>query len=102
MTAARESSITKIREFGGPGALPAIAIGQVLREARRRRGLTQRQLGAPFSAAFVSSVENGKTIPSLASLAILTGRLGMSLGEFFGEVERRPGAFAPLRSPTSA
>src|SRR6266542_3293583 len=99
MTGAHKSTITKIDDFGGPGGLPAVVIGQVLREARRRRGLTQRQLGAPFSAAFISSVENGKTIPSLASLAILAGRLEMSLGEFFSEVERRPGAFAPRLRP---
>jgi transcriptional regulator with XRE-family HTH domain len=78
------------------GALPAVVIGQVLREARCRRGLTQRQLAIPFSAAFVCSVEKGNTIPSLPSLAILLGRLGMSLGDFFNEVERRAEAFTPM------
>jgi transcriptional regulator with XRE-family HTH domain len=76
------------------GALPAVVIGQVLREARRRRGLTQQQLADPFSTAFVCSVELGNTMPSLSSLAILLERLGMSLAEFFGEVERRTVEFA--------
>ena len=64
-------------------------IGQVLREARRRQGLTQEQLAQPFSTAFVCSVELGNTMPSLPSLAILLERLGISMSEFFFEVERR-------------
>jgi transcriptional regulator with XRE-family HTH domain len=73
------------------GSLPAVVIGQVLREARRKQGLTQQQLADPFSTAFVCSVELGNTMPSLTSLAILVGRLGMSMAEFFVEVERRSG-----------
>lgn len=95
MTYVRKSTITKIQMRSATGALPAVVIGQVLREARRRRGLTQRQLGIPLSAAFVCSVEKGHTVPSLPSLAILLGRLGMSLGDFFSEVERRAEAFTP-------
>lgn len=93
MTYVRKSSITKVQMRSASGALPAVVIGQVLREARRRRGLTQQKLAIPFSAAFVCSVENGNTIPSLPSLAILLGRLGMSLADFFAEVERRAAAF---------
>ncbi len=93
MTYARKSTITKIQTRSVTGALPAVIIGQVLREARRRRGLTQHQLGIPFSAAFVCSVEKGNTIPSLPSLAILLGRLGISLGDFFTEVELRAEGF---------
>jgi len=93
MTYARKSSITKNQTRSVTGALPAVVIGQVLREARRGRGLTQQQLAIPFSAAFVCSVEKGKTIPSLPSLAILLGRLGISLADFFTEVERRAEAF---------
>jgi transcriptional regulator with XRE-family HTH domain len=76
------------------GSLPAVVIGQVLREARRKHGLTQQQLAEPFSTAFVCSVELGNTMPSLPSLAILLERLGMSLAEFFSEVERRTLEFA--------
>ena len=94
MTRVRKSTITKIRERSVTGALPAAVIGQVLREARRRQGLTQQQLATPFSAAFVCSVERGNTMPSLSSLAILLGRLGISMAEFFIEVERRTDEFA--------
>lgn len=71
-----------------------MVIGQVLREARQRQGLTQREVARPFSTAFVCSVELGKTMPSLPSLAILLERLGISLAEFFSEVERRTVQFA--------
>lgn len=76
------------------GSLPAVVIGQVLREARRKQGRTQQQLARPFSTAFVCSVELGNTMPSLTSLAILVERLGMSMAEFFVEVERRADGFA--------
>ncbi len=95
MTYSRKSSITKRQMRSATGALPAVVIGQVLREARRQRGLTQQQLAMPLSAAFVCSVEKGNAIPSLPSLAILLGRLGMSLADFFTEVERRAEAFSP-------
>ena len=91
MTSIRKSTITKAHTISSVGALPAVVIGQVLREARRREGLTQDQLASPFTAAFVCSVERGNAIPSLPSLAILVGRLGMSLADFFTEVERRAG-----------
>jgi transcriptional regulator with XRE-family HTH domain len=89
MTRSRKSTITKIRTRSIDGCLPAVVIGQVLREARRGRGMTQQQLADPFSTAFVCSVELGNTMPSLPSLAILLGHMGMSMAEFFIEVERR-------------
>jgi transcriptional regulator with XRE-family HTH domain len=71
------------------GPLSTAVIGQVLRDARRSRGLTQHQLAKPFSTAFVSSVELGNTMPSLPSLAILLRHMGITMAEFFSEVERR-------------
>jgi hypothetical protein len=45
--------------------------------------LTQATLGEPMTRAFVSSVERGRTVPSLPALALFVDRLGTSLGEFF-------------------
>jgi transcriptional regulator with XRE-family HTH domain len=45
--------------------------------------LTQASLGAPMTRAFVSSVERGRTVPSLPALALLVDRLNLSLSEFF-------------------
>jgi len=50
--------------------------------------MTQGNLGEPFTRAFVSAVERGHTVPSVAALAILTDRLGISLDVFFLGVKR--------------
>ena len=70
------------------GAL-AEAIGAELRHRRRDRGLTQGELGAPFTRAFVSAVELGYAIPSVPALVTLTERLGIGVDEFFSGVNRR-------------
>ena len=67
----------------------AEAIGSELRRLRRRRGLTQGELGRPFTRAFVSAVELGYTIPSVPALVTLTERLGIGLDDFFWGVNQR-------------
>lgn len=67
----------------------AEAIGAELRRLRRRRGLTQGELGRPFTRAFVSAVELGYTIPSVPALVTLTERLGIGLDDFFWGVNQR-------------
>jgi len=67
----------------------AEAIGSELRRLRRRRGLTQGELGKPFTRAFVSAVELGYTIPSVSALLTLTERLGIGLDDFFWGVNQR-------------
>lgn len=67
----------------------AEAIGAELRHLRRRRGLTQGELGGPFTRGFVSAVELGYTIPSVPALVTLTERLGIDLDDFFWGVNQR-------------
>jgi transcriptional regulator with XRE-family HTH domain len=64
-------------------------MGLELRDRRRGSGLTQQALGAPLTKGFVSAVEHGRTVPSLAALRLMTDRLGIALGEFFVSVDRR-------------
>jgi hypothetical protein len=66
-----------------------LALGLELRERRRGSGLTQEALGAPLTKGFVSAVEHGRTVPSLPALRLMTGRLGVPLGEFLRSVDRR-------------
>jgi transcriptional regulator with XRE-family HTH domain len=66
-----------------------LALGLELRDRRRCSGLTQEALGAPLSKGFVSAVEHGRAVPSISALRLMTDRLGVSLGEFFGNVDRR-------------
>lgn len=83
-----KSSIPKLSSDPRRSAL-AEAIGAELRLRRVRRGLTQRELGVPFSAAYVSAVELGYAIPSVPALAALTDRLGIGMDEFFSGVNFR-------------
>jgi transcriptional regulator with XRE-family HTH domain len=78
----RSSSIAKLSR-AGTGTPLAAAIGRELRTRRRAKGLTQASLGAPLTKGFVSAVERGHTVPSLAALALLTDRLEAPLDEFF-------------------
>jgi transcriptional regulator with XRE-family HTH domain len=61
----------------------ANAIGRELRRRRTAKGLTQASLGEPLTRGFVSAVERGHTVPSIAALALLTDRLDTGLDEFF-------------------
>jgi tetratricopeptide (TPR) repeat protein len=56
-----------------------VAVGQRLREARERAGLSQRQLSFPgCSPAYISRIEAGDRIPSLQLLREMGRRLGVS------------------------
>jgi transcriptional regulator with XRE-family HTH domain len=81
----RTSSISKHRR-AGTGTPLAVAIGREILRRRKDRGLTQASLGEPLTRAFVSAVERGHTVPSIAALALLTDRLGARLDEFFAGV----------------
>lgn len=65
------------------------ALGIELRSRRLAIGLTQEALGRPLTRAFVSSVESGRTVPSLPALRLMVDRLGVPLSTFFDGVERR-------------
>lgn len=74
-------------QFGwGPRSATAIELGSRVRESRRRRGLTQTELGYPLSKGYVSALESGLTLPSLGTLWLLSERLGVSVGELMDGV----------------
>ena len=61
-------------------------IGQRLREARQRAGLTQQQLaGERYTKAYVSALETGIARPSMVALAFLSERLGLPASHFIDE-----------------
>jgi len=87
-----ESSIAKP---SGPERLSASldrtwreSLGRELRRRRLARRLTQAELGHPLTKAFVSSVERGRTVPSLPALRLMVSRLDTTLAGFFAAVER--------------
>ena len=60
-------------------------------EVRRRRlaaHLSQVQLSAPLTRAYISQVEAGRTLPSLPALIVLADRLGTSAHEILESVNR--------------
>lgn len=81
--AVRLSTISQPPE---PRALAA-AIGRELRQRRRAAGLSQAQVGAPFTRSFVSAVERGRAIPSITALGVLLGHLRVDFDEFFSGVQ---------------
>lgn len=57
----------------------AEAVGKRLGELRRSRGLTLRELAFPgCTAAYLSSIEHGRRVPSLQVLDVLSQKLGAS------------------------
>lgn len=69
---------------------PQEALGQVLRELRTERGLTQRQLGqaADINETWVSHIEAGRTNPAWGTVARLASALGVSITEIAQRAER--------------
>ena len=76
-------------------ALPPI--GERLRQARLRRGMTVRGLArvVDVSASLISQIETGKSSPSVSTLYAITAALDISIEDIFGTVggaARRGGA----------
>lgn len=100
-----KSSISKLLERG-PNSSFAQTLGQAIRERRRARGLTQTQLGHPFTKGFVSEVERGRSLPSLRTLSLMADRLEVPVSELLGDVnEGLPRVYTPAHEnehPTPA
>ncbi len=70
--------------------VPAPALGQILKDARRRAGVSQRQLAIRIGAAApsISRIENGHESPSFERFASCLQALGfeprVELGELSG------------------
>jgi tetratricopeptide (TPR) repeat protein len=61
-------------------------IGERIRGARRRAGLTQQQLaGDRYTKAYVSALETGIARPSMVALSFLSERLGLPPSHFLDE-----------------
>ena len=74
-----KSSIAK-QLRAGAGSTAALELGRRVRERRLAIGITQSELAAPLSRAFVSAVEKGQALPSLGALWLFAARLGISVG----------------------
>lgn len=63
-------------------------IGERLRQARLRRGMTVRGLArvVDVSASLISQIETGKSSPSVSTLYAITAALDISIEDIFGTV----------------
>jgi transcriptional regulator with XRE-family HTH domain len=75
-----KSSIAK-HLSAGAGSRAALEVGRRVRARRLAKGMTQAELAAPLSRAFVSAVEKGRALPSLGSLWLFSARLGTDVGQ---------------------
>jgi transcriptional regulator with XRE-family HTH domain len=81
--------------------MAATDIGERLRDARQRQGLSLRGLAKSLgvSPSLISQVETGKTQPSVSTLYAIVSELGISLDEVLG-VGRASGRNAPSSRPS--
>ena len=77
--------------YRGGKVEPEQAFGQVLRELRKQKGLSQEQLAleADLQRNYVSLLERGLNSASLKTIFKLCPVLGVSASELIGRVETR-------------
>jgi transcriptional regulator with XRE-family HTH domain len=77
--------MSTISKHPAPADLPS-ALGEEIRRLRVSRGLTQTQLGEPFTRAYVSAVERGRCTPSVVALLVFAARLQVPAGRLLDAV----------------
>ena len=97
----QKSSITKLTGRGANSEF-ARRLGLAIRLHRLQGGLTQTELGFPLTKGFVSAVECGHSLPSLAALAFMAERLGLPMTALLEEVNAGlPKVYTPTREDES-
>jgi transcriptional regulator with XRE-family HTH domain len=82
-----KASITNLLPAGRAMRLQS-SLGKEVRRLRLEANLSQASLSAPMTRAFVSQLESGRTLPSLAALIVLAERLGTSADEILKSVNQ--------------
>jgi transcriptional regulator with XRE-family HTH domain len=72
---------------------PEQAFAKTLREIRKRRSISQEELGfeSGYHRTYISMLERGKMNPSLRTLLSLAAALNIPAAELVGDVERALG-----------
>ena len=75
---------------------PVPRVGERLREARQRRGVSVRSLARELgvSASLISQIETGKSQPSVSTLYAMTTALGISVEDVFASAPAGDGSVA--------
>ena len=80
-----KASITNLLPRGRAHDL-RLGLGSELRRQRLAAHLSQDQASGPLTRAYLSQVERGQTMPSLAALIVLAEQLGTSADEVLRRV----------------
>ena len=69
----------------------ALHFGSCLRALRLHAGLSQVEFGerCGFYQTYLSRIENGNANPTLNAMEVMANALGLSIFEFFREIENR-------------
>jgi len=108
MSELRSESRGRFAEVGAKGGTvsgPALPpIGERLRQARLRRGMTVRGLArvVDVSASLISQIETGKSSPSVSTLYAITAALEISIEDVFGDGEEAAGRARTNGAPARA
>ena len=74
------------RKGSSSSNLAGVAYGELIRENRRKKGMSQEELGvlAHVGKNAVGAWEAGRSRPDLSSVPVICENLGISINEFFG------------------
>jgi transcriptional regulator with XRE-family HTH domain len=90
----------KFKLLRTPSGLPThLAIGARLRELRRKKKLSQRQIeqATGLLKCYISRIENGRTVPSLETLERFAAALDVPLHELFYDLGQSPARTPGIR-----
>ena len=79
-------------------------LGESIRKIRQEKGLSQGEMQkrTGILRSYLSRVENGHTVPSLATLQRLASAMGVALADFFAAEGEGASASAPLPGDTAS
>lgn len=66
----------------------APTFGQLIRELRTARKLSQAELGRPLTRSYISLIENDRAVPSVRTLLAIAWRLDVDPAELLWAVNR--------------
>jgi len=74
-----------------PAAEEGLQVARAVRDARRERGLSQRQLAGRMQVprTYISKIENGKAMPTLSSLSRLAAALEIDICDLVRDARSR-------------
>jgi transcriptional regulator with XRE-family HTH domain len=75
-----KASITNLLPKGRANDL-RLGLGSELKRRRLAANMSQDEASGPLTRAYLSQVESGRTMPSLAALIVLAEKLGTSADE---------------------